>query len=66
MVVGAPLIPFVLLARVARRVARARGHLLRFVTSLGAFLVLASAWAAGEAIGAFTDEEEMREALRTA
>jgi hypothetical protein len=66
MVVGAPLVPFVLLARVARRVARARGHVMRFATSLGAFLVLASAWAAGEAIGAFTAEDEMREALRAA
>ena len=66
MVVGAPLVPFVLSARVARRVARAPGHVLRFVTSLGAFLVLASAWAAGEAIGAFTDEGEMREALGAA
>ena len=66
MVVGAPLVPVVLLARVARRVARARGHVLRFVTSLGAFLVLAVAWAAGEAIGAFTAEAEMREALRAA
>jgi len=36
------------------------------VTSLGAFLVLAVAWAAGEAIGAFTAETEMREALRAA
>jgi hypothetical protein len=66
MIAGAPLVPFVLLTRVARRVARARGHVLRFVTSLGAFLVLAAAWAAGEAIGAFTAETEMREALRAA
>jgi hypothetical protein len=66
MVAGAPLVPVVLLVRVARRVARARGHVLRFVTSLGAFLVLAVAWAAGEAIGAFTAETEMREALRAA
>jgi len=66
MVVGAPLVPLVLFARVARRVAHARGHLPRFVTSLGAFLVLASAWAVGEAIGALTAEEQMREALRAA
>jgi hypothetical protein len=64
MIVGAPLVPFVLLARVARRVARAPGHALRFLTSLGAFLVLAAAWAAGEAFGAFTADTEMREALR--
>jgi hypothetical protein len=66
MIVGAPLVPVVLLTRVARRVARARGHVLRFVTSLGAFLVLAAAWAAGEALGAITAETEMREALRAA
>jgi hypothetical protein len=66
MVGGAPLVPLVLFARVARRVARVRGHVPRFVTSLGAFLVLASAWAVGEAIGAFTADEQMREALRAA
>jgi hypothetical protein len=66
MVAAAPLVPFVLLTRVARRVARARGHVLRFVTSLGAFFVLAAAWAAGEALGAITAETEMREALRAA
>jgi glycosyltransferase involved in cell wall biosynthesis len=66
MVVGAPLVPLVLFARVARRVARVRGHVPRFVTSLGAFLVLATAWAVGEAIGTFTAEEQMREALRAA
>jgi hypothetical protein len=66
MIVSAPLVPFVLLARVARRVVRARGHVLRFVTSLGAFCVLAAAWAAGEAFGAFMAETEMREALRAA
>jgi len=37
-----------------------------FVSSAGAFLVLATAWAAGEAIGGFTSGTEMREALRTA
>ena len=66
MVAAAPLVPFVLLTRVARRVARARGHVLRFVTSLGAFFVLAAAWAAGEALGAITAQTEMREALRAA
>jgi hypothetical protein len=66
MLVSAPLVPFVLLARVARRVVLARGHAVSFVTSLGAFLILASAWAAGEAIGAFRAEGEMREALRAA
>jgi len=66
MVLGAPLVPFVLLVRVARRVARAPGHRAGFVSSMGAFLVLAAAWAAGEAIGGITAGAEMREALRTA
>ena len=66
MVLGAPLVPLVLLVRVGRRVARAPGHALGFVSSLGAFLVLATAWAAGEAIGGFTADSKMREALRAA
>jgi hypothetical protein len=66
MVLGAPLVPLVLLARVGRRVARAPGHMTGFVTSLGAFLVLATAWAAGEAIGGFTAGAQMRESLRAA
>ena len=66
MVLGAPLVPFVLLLRVSRRVARAPGHMMGFVTSLGAFFVLATAWAAGEAIGGFTAGAEMRETLRAA
>ncbi|PYP78222.1 MAG: hypothetical protein DMD35_12130 [Gemmatimonadetes bacterium] len=65
MVLGAPLVPLVLLARVGRRVLRARGHVQGFVTSLGAFLVLACAWAAGEAVGGLTAGEDMREALRS-
>jgi hypothetical protein len=66
MLLGAPLVPFVLFIRVARRVARAPGHITGFGTSLGAFFVLAFAWAAGEAIGGFTAEANMREALRAA
>lgn len=66
MVLGAPLVPVVLFVRVARRVTRAPGHMLGFVSSLGAFLVLATAWAAGEAIGGFTAGSKMREALRAA
>jgi hypothetical protein len=66
MVLGAPLVPFVLLGRVARRVAGAPAHRLPFVSSLGAFLVLAGAWAAGEAIGGLTAGSEMRRALRAA
>ena len=66
MLLGAPLVPLVLFARVARRIARVPGHARSFASSLGAFFVLAFAWAAGEAIGAFTAEAKMREALRTA
>ena len=66
MVLGAPLVPFVVLVRVATRVARAPGHRAGFASSAGAFLVLAAAWAAGEAIGGFTAGSEMREALRAA
>ena len=66
MLLGAPLVPFVLFARVARRVARVPGHLKSFGTSLGAFFVLAGAWAAGEAIGGITAESTMRKALRAA
>jgi hypothetical protein len=66
MVLASPVVPFVLLARVARRVVRERGHVVSFLSSLGAFLVLAFAWAAGEAIGAFLAEGQMREALRAA
>jgi hypothetical protein len=66
MVLASPVVPFVLLARAARRVIRGRGHVVSFLTSLGAFLVLAFAWAAGEAIGAFLAEGQMREALRAA
>ena len=66
MILGAPLVPLVLLLRVGRRVARAPGNMAGFVTSLGAFLVLATAWAAGEAIGGFTAGAQMRESLRAA
>jgi hypothetical protein len=66
MVLGAPLVPVVLLVRVARRVVRAPGHLPGFVSSLGAFMVLAVAWAAGEAIGGLTSGAVMRRALRAA
>jgi hypothetical protein len=66
MVLGSPLVPFVLLVRVARRVARAPEHALGFISSLGSFLVLAGAWAAGEAVGGFTAGSDIREALRAA
>jgi hypothetical protein len=66
MVLGAPLVPGVLLVRVARRVAGVPAHWPGFLSALGAFLVLATAWAAGEAIGGLTAPPKMREALRAA
>lgn len=49
---AAPLVPFILAARTARRVLRVKGHRARFVASLPVFLALAASWAAGEAWGA--------------
>jgi hypothetical protein len=66
MVVGAPLVPAVLFVRVARRVARVPAHWPGFLSAIGAFLVLATAWAAGEAIGGLTAPPKLREALRAA
>lgn len=48
----APLVPFVLLARVARRVNRANGRLGLFIRCSPIFLWLAACWAFGEAVGA--------------
>jgi hypothetical protein len=50
---AAPLVPAVLALRVARRVLPLGGHRWRFVAGLPLFLVLATAWAAGEAVGAW-------------
>jgi glycosyltransferase involved in cell wall biosynthesis len=49
---AAPLVPLVLALRAARRVLPARSYRTRFIASLPVFLALASAWAAGEAVGA--------------
>lgn len=51
-VLAAPVVPFVLATRAARRVARTRDGRWRFVLALPWFLLLAGAWAAGEAWGA--------------
>ena len=51
-VLATPLVPFVLAARTARRVAGLPGHRSRFVASLPVFLLLAASWAIGEAWGA--------------
>jgi hypothetical protein len=65
-VLGAPLVPLVLLVRVGRRVVRAPDHAYDFLSSLGALLVLAGAWAAGEAVGGFSSGAGARGALRAA
>ena len=51
---AAPLVPFVLAGRAAGRAARGPSPW-RFVAALPWFLILASAWAAGEAWGALCD-----------
>ncbi|MDB4882082.1 MAG: putative glycosyltransferase [Gemmatimonadetes bacterium] len=66
MVLGAPLVPGILLARVARRVAAVPAHWPGFLSAIGAFLVLATAWAAGEAMGGLSAPQKMRDALRAA
>lgn len=52
LLLGAPAVPAILAARAARRVWQGGGSRLRFVAALPWFLVLATAWAAGEAWGA--------------
>ena len=51
-VIAAPLIPFVLALRAGRRVFSRAGSRWRFAAALPWFLILAGAWAAGEACGA--------------
>ncbi len=51
-VLAAPLVPFVFLVRTARRVAGRPGSVARLMACATPFLLLASAWAAGEAAGA--------------
>ena len=53
-VVGAPLVPFVLLLRTARRLSRRPGSTVALIGCAVPFLLLAAAWAAGEAAGAIT------------
>jgi hypothetical protein len=49
---GSPLVPFVLLSRIARRVSRRPEYRKRFIASIPYILVLATCWASGEAAGA--------------
>ena len=53
-VLAAPLVPFVLAWRAARRVLRERQHRVRFVLALPLLIALAAAWSAGEARGALS------------
>ena len=55
LVLSAPAVPAILLTRTARRVWQDRGSRLRFVAALPWFVLLASAWAAGEAWGSLRD-----------
>lgn len=49
---AAPVVPFLLALRAAGRVMRSTARRWHFVSALPMFLVIASAWAAGEAFGA--------------
>jgi glycosyltransferase involved in cell wall biosynthesis len=60
-VVAAPVVPLVLLFRIARRVLRNGSHRLGFALASPIILWLAAAWAAGEAVGALQSREAARE-----
>ena len=47
-----PIVPAVLVARIARRVARHGQYMTAFVASIPLIVIIAAAWAAGEASGA--------------
>jgi glycosyltransferase involved in cell wall biosynthesis len=53
-VVASPLVPFALAARAWRRVRSAGRHRSRFLRALPLFIVLATMWAVGEAVGAMS------------
>jgi hypothetical protein len=54
-IAAAPVVPFILITRMSRRVFSRPEHRWRFVAALPALLVLAASWAAGEAWGALAD-----------
>jgi hypothetical protein len=60
-IAAAPLVPLILAWRAARRALPAPEHRRRFLLALPLFLVLASAWAAGEARGALASVAEASE-----
>jgi hypothetical protein len=49
---GAPLVPFILLARIAQRLRGRPEYQKRFITCIPYILILATCWASGEAAGA--------------
>lgn len=51
-VLGSPLVPFVLLSRIARRTKARREYRTRFLSAIPYILILALCWAFGEAAGA--------------
>ena len=53
--IAAPLVPFVLAARIARRVLPRPTHRARFFIALPVVFAMAAAWAAGEAWGALAN-----------
>ncbi len=55
-VVAAPLVPFVFLARAGRRVSAVRGRSNALLGCVFPFLALAAAWAAGEVAGALSSD----------
>jgi hypothetical protein len=59
-VIAAPVVPFVLVGRIAGRVLRKPPERVRFVRALPALLTLATAWAAGEAWGALVHRRRSR------
>jgi hypothetical protein len=60
-VVGAaPFVPFVLMARIGRRVINGSMYRTRFFLGLPLILALAACWAAGEAVGALDSADAHR------
>lgn len=53
-VAAAPVVPFLLAWRAASRIWPDGAHMARFVAALPVFLLMATAWATGEAVGALT------------
>lgn len=59
-VAGAPVVPFLIAVRSARRALPRWEHAWSFLTAMPVMLLLAGCWAAGEALGAASTTEEKR------